>query len=191
MELTDLEQSKAGVGQGCCLTVWMLYEDSETGLRARRSLNVVGEQALSPECVRTRLWRIDLLKPAWLREQAAQEAAAADIIIISVHGNKGLSRELREWLCRWLECKQERAYALGLLLDACCANGSVPNPVAAYLQTISRAGGADLFQGFCDSSATEPGSFEENRAHNAFGSTLIRAEERVTAGRYAHWGINE
>jgi hypothetical protein len=106
----------------------------------------------------TRLWRLDLLGQPLLAEQAAIEAAAADVIILSLHGRKELRAEARDWLSRWLDHKEDRPYALAALLDSDPAPPGSDNPVVAYLKRVAKAAHADLFCGFCNAPVPAPGS---------------------------------
>ena len=119
-------------------------------MRAKRSVAALhGQEDLDAD-VETRLWRLDLLSTAWLREQAATEAAAADVIIVSLHGGDELPAEIREWLNLWLERKADRPYALGVLLDADPVLEDQAQSVADHLETVANASGADLLWGFCE-----------------------------------------
>src|ERR1035441_3122721 len=68
------------------LAVLLLYEDLSTALRAKHSLDLLPLQLGGDAALGTRLWRLDLLGKSMLAEQAAIEGAAADVIILSLHG---------------------------------------------------------------------------------------------------------
>jgi hypothetical protein len=148
------EAVQAGVGQGGVpvrseLNVLLLYEDMGTALRAKQALDLLSDRLGATAGFCARLWRLDLLGEPLLAEQAAIEAAAADVIVLSVHGRNGLRAEARGWLTRWLAHKAVRPYALAALLDPEPAQpGSVP-PVLAYLKRIAEVAHADLFYGSC------------------------------------------
>src|SRR5215472_3328939 len=98
MKRNDHEVRYAELGTAPELKVLLLYEDAETGLRAKRSVAALYGQGDLDAGVETRLWRLDLLSTAWLREQAAAEAVDADVIIVSLHGDDELPEAMREWL---------------------------------------------------------------------------------------------
>jgi hypothetical protein len=129
------------------LEVLLLYEDLSTALRARHSLDRLPGQLGGETGLNTRMWRLDLLRQPLLAEQAAIEAAAADVIILSLHGRTALRAEARNWLTRWLDRKEDRPYALAALLDAETATPHGRNPVVAYLKRVATTAGADLFCG--------------------------------------------
>src|SRR5664280_196467 len=87
------------------LAVLLLYEDLRTALRAKHSLDLLPLQLGGDAALGTRLWRLDLLGKSLLAEQAAIEAAAADVIILSLHGGSELLPAARDWLNRWLDHK--------------------------------------------------------------------------------------
>ena len=131
------------------LDVLLLYEDLGTALRAKHSLDLLPTPFITEAGLRTRLWRLDLLGEPLLAEQAAIEAAAADIIILSLHGRSELRAEARDWLSRWLDHKEDRPYALAALLDPEPTQPGSDNPVVAYLKQFAEAAQADLFCGSC------------------------------------------
>jgi hypothetical protein len=131
------------------LDVLMLYEDFGTALRAKHSLDLLPVSFITESGMRTNLWRLDLLREALLRDQAAREAAAADLIILSLHGHDRLQADAWEWLSRWLSYKEDRPYALAVLLDPGTANAGPDHPVVAQVKQIAAVAGADLFYSFC------------------------------------------
>ena len=137
------------------LNVLILYEDFGTGLRAKRSLDLLPKRLAANATLSTKLWRIELLADPLFGEQAALEAAAADVIILSVHGRRGLPDPVRKWLNGWLVHKEPRPYALGVLLDSMEASQGNENPVVASMQRVAADAGADLFYGFAEASDCE------------------------------------
>jgi hypothetical protein len=140
------------------LDVLLLYEDLGTALRAKHSLDLLPGQLSTEAGWGTRLWRLDLLGEPLLAEQAAIEAAAADVIVLSLHGRTALRAEARDWLSRWLHHKEDRPYALAALLDPEPALPGSDNPVVDYLKRVAEAAHADLFCGFSDAPVATPGS---------------------------------
>jgi hypothetical protein len=173
------------------LDVLILYEDYGTGLRAKHSLDFLPAQLPAHAKWSTKLWRSELLSDPVLSEQAAMEAAAADVIILSVHGQSALPEEVRAWLNRWLNQKARRPYALGVLLDAGDVSQGSENPVVAYLQQVALVAGVDLFYGFSEAPLREldPAMAEINeRAH--YSSAVIE-DMLKRAQPHQRWGINE
>ncbi len=137
------------------LNVMILYEDFGTGLRAKRSLDLLPEQLRANAKLSTKLWRIELLADPLLSEQAAMEAGAADVIILSVHGQRSLSAEVQAWLSSWLRHRRREACALGVLLDSRQDSTGSEKPIVSYLQQVANVAGADLFYSFSDAPGTD------------------------------------
>jgi len=155
------------------LNVIILYEDFGTGLRAKRSLDLLPKRLAAKTPLSTKLWRIELLADPLLAEQAALEAAAADVIILSVHGRRGLPDEVRKWLSGWLAHKEPRPYALGVLLDSREMSQGSENPVVASMQRVAADAGADLFYGFAEASGSELDATMEDINHRAHSSSTV------------------
>jgi hypothetical protein len=60
-----------------------------------------------------------------------------------------LPANAREWLNCWLDYKENRPYALAVLLDPGSANAGPDHPVVAHVKQIAAAAAADLFYSFC------------------------------------------
>jgi hypothetical protein len=168
---------------GCAewnVNILMVYEDSETGLRAKRSLLGLQALGLAASSMRTRLWRRELLSAELLRQQAAREAVASDVIIISLHGDQPVPQEVAQWLDCWLERKAERPYALGVLLDKASTSPAGSHPLVAHFRKVAERGRAEFLEGFCETAPMENISLWEASQ----GSTS-------TPKAYRCWGINE
>jgi len=161
------------------LNVLLLYEDFGTALRAKHSLDLLPVSFITEAGMRTNLWRLDLLSEPLFKERAAIEAAAADLIVLSVHGRCKLRIEAREWLNRWLDHKEARPYALAVLLDPETVNSGPDNPVVEYLKGIAEAASADLFYSFCQVPMPEPGSGQGEAA----GTRRARGSSAVLEGK--------
>ncbi len=173
------------------LDVMILYEDFGTGLRAKRSLDLLPGQLRANAKLSTKLWRIQLLADPLLSEQAAMEAAAADVIILSVHGQSALPAEVEAWLSCWLRYKQQRSYALGVLLDSREVSQGSDNPVVGHMQQVAATAGADLFYGFAESPVSDlDPAMEEINVRARRSSTVLEDMLKRTAP-HRFWGINE
>ena len=173
------------------LDVLILYEDFATGLRAKRSLDFLPDHLTADAKVSAKLWRIELLSDPLLGEQAAVEAAAADVIIVSVHGRSALPAEVRAWLKRWLCHKERRPYALGVLLDSGEASQGGENPVVGYMQQVAATAGADVFYGFSEALGSELDSAVEEINQRAHRSSTVLEDMLKRADPHQWWGINE
>ena len=66
--------------------VVIAYEDFETGKRAKKTYDFLVENLGHDARFSNQMWKFDVLTIPKLREMAAKDATAADIIIISCHG---------------------------------------------------------------------------------------------------------
>ena len=173
------------------LEVLILYEDFGTGLRAKRSLDLLPPQFPANPKLSTRLWRIELLADPLLCEQAALEAAAADVILLSVHGQSALPTGAQAWLNCWLGHKERRPYALGVLLDAGKVSQGSQNPVIGYMQQMAAKARVDLFYGFSDAPLSELDSALAEINERAHHSSTVLEDMLKRADPHRWWGINE
>src|SRR5262245_55640467 len=80
------------------LRVQILYEDLEAGLRAKQTVDCLEEQLGSTANFWLSLWRFDLLSEPALREEVANEAMRADLLLLSAHGKHGLPEDVSTWI---------------------------------------------------------------------------------------------
>jgi hypothetical protein len=123
--------------------VVIAYEDFETGKIARRTYDYLA-QHLGGECQFTNeMWKFDILDIPRLRELAARDAKAADIIIISCHGVSPLSETVKEWIETWLD-DDVRAIALVALFDSPDASPETKR-IRDYLAQVATRGHIEFF----------------------------------------------
>src|SRR5262245_18091080 len=101
--ITDDSRAKMGVA--------IIYEDFATGLRAKEWLDRLCSQVGQEMEFELKLWRFDLLPAPSFQEDAASDAAAADMIILSGHRNDDLPASVRAWMNRWLSLKGDHSTA--------------------------------------------------------------------------------
>jgi len=81
-------------------------------------------------------WRLSELRLPQLRSIAADEAAQASLVIVSVHHAESLPVEMKGWIELWLRSKHPHPIALLALFDPAYQGNS--NAIAAYLNDIAR-----------------------------------------------------
>jgi hypothetical protein len=166
------------------MNVVIAYEDLETGKRAIKTYEYMVEQ-LGNECLfSNQMWKFDVLSVPKLKDIAAKDAAAADLIIVSAHEGKPLPAQVKAWMETWLSYKSQASALVGLF-----GNESVNNPVRNYLAEVARRAKIEFF--------CQPGLWPgmgRNTATNAWEwddksyAFLNRAPD---APAVSHWGINE
>lgn len=124
--------------------VLVVHEDSSTGLRAREALNNVANQIGIKICFLINLCRFGMLEDAEVAESILQKAKRADILFLSLHGDRALPATVRIWLLRWLETRDFKPCALVVSLDS-SARGPQPNATWNFLRVITAPLEVDLF----------------------------------------------
>ena len=113
-------------------------EDSATEARVDEFCRGLAKQ-LGESCeLNQQIWLLSELRMAQLRAIAATEAAAADLVIISVHHAEGLPNELQAWIDLWLPQKRKQRALLLALFDP--VYSGVSATLRASLEEVARKG---------------------------------------------------
>lgn len=92
------------------------YEDVKANRRAKRACQQIA-QAVRPDCVwSTAWWNFTMLQVRSIRDIAAQEAAVADLMVLTAHDDVEYPRCVMEWAQVALERSSSRPKALLVLL---------------------------------------------------------------------------
>jgi hypothetical protein len=91
----------------------------------------------TPE-INKELWLLTELRTTQLRAIAAQEAAAADLVIVSVHHGEALPKEVKSWIDLWLKQRGKRPGVLLALFDPPYLGTS--SSIQACLQEVAQRG---------------------------------------------------
>lgn len=174
------------------LEVLVVYEDLATGKRAKAMLDGLSKRFGLSLGLTTKLWRFDHLQVPWLQEQAAVEAAGADVIILSVHRKTEMSEMEREWMNRWLDHKEDRPYMFCVLLGSESGGAATDNPLLAEMKGFATAAGVDFFSdaGETPFAATD-GSFENlheraNRISSVLDGILSQDVNKLSHASWRH-----
>ena len=169
------------------LNVVIAYEDLETGKRAMKTYDYLVEH-LGDQCLfANQMWKFDVLSVSKLREIAAKDAAAADIIMIAAHEGNQLPREVKAWIEQWLSYKTHASALVGLF-----GTESVDNPVRDYLAGVAKRANIEFF--------CQPGLWPGRTGRqNSIDLALSRNEKTLSVlanvikeePTISHWGINE
>ncbi len=165
--------------------VVIAYEDFETGKHGKKTYDFLVEN-LEEECrFNNQMWKFDVLSVPKLRDIAAKEAAAADIIMVSGHGKFDLPKEVKAWLELWISQKR-RTIALVGLFDR---EDYTDNPARSYLAGVAQRAHIDFF--------SQPGLWpkEEDAAFESWEQNSKSLSALVGLTQHdrdvSHWGINE
>lgn len=135
-----LTKSSAGLLTPACQVV-VAYEDLETARHAQKSYEPILQHLEEPEEPSYSLWKFNLLQNAKLRTLAAMEAGAANVIIVSTHGDQELPAEVTDWLEQCLSHRRGRPGHLVALFDRMYENFAERSSICHFLrQAAGRAG---------------------------------------------------
>jgi len=171
----------------------LMYEDLSTGLRARRLLDGVVTSLNLEVDFQANLWRFDLLGEPALLELAADEAAKADIVFVSAHGQHDLPAAIHLWFKQWLARKGSEPCALAVVLDPSTNDAPARNRMLEALGAVGGPAGVEVF--------VHAGVAPESHWESAVQDIHWRAETRTAVleemlhraelSSYREWGINE
>ncbi len=171
----------------------VLYEDFSTGLRARQTFEEVARQAGCELDFELALWRFDLLLEPKLFKQAAHEAEAAEVVLLSGHGRREWPDAVKRWLLKWLATRGSEPSALAVSLDSNARD--IPATVEALNVLRDAVGlhGVDVFLHLGETpSMPQEFSFKEiQRRAETTMSLVSESERRFGDQSYQHWGLNE
>ncbi len=174
--------------------VLIVYEDFETGKHAKKTYDFLVEH-LGRDCLFShQMWKFDVLSLPKLRDMAVKDAAAADIIIISSHGDE-LPAHVKTWIESWLQ-EPGNPLALVALFDRPQENASEARTVRAYLAGVARQGKMEFFAQPEDlpGSKLQPETVKSERKPKVSQkalSALAGAVQQERSYSYSHWGLNE
>ena len=120
--------------------VVILYENLETGKHARRTYDYLVE-SLNGVCeFQVQLWKFNLLNDSHLRLLATQDAAEAEIVMVSAQGEIELPLEVQTWFDLWLGARDHPIALVGLF-----SHPERAAPVRDYLEAVARNKGVEFF----------------------------------------------
>jgi hypothetical protein len=120
------------------IAISAVHEDSATGARADEFCQGL-IRCLGRNCEFSKeMWLLTELRTAQLRAIAAREAAAADLIIISVHHAEALPDEVTSWIELWLKQRSNRSAVLLGLFDPLYLGTS--SSIQACLRGVAQRG---------------------------------------------------
>ncbi|HOX57051.1 MAG TPA: hypothetical protein P5205_00295 [Candidatus Paceibacterota bacterium] len=115
-----------------------VHEDSATGARAEDFCTTL-IRCLGRDCPVTKeMWLLTELRTTQLRAIAAKDAAAADLVIVSVHHAETLPAEVKKWIDLWLKQRSKRPAVLLALFDPLYLGTS--SSIQAYLRDVAKRG---------------------------------------------------
>jgi hypothetical protein len=169
------------------LNVMIVYENLEAGKSAMNIYDYMVKHLVDQCLFANQMWKFDVLALPKLRDIAAKDAAAADIIIVSAHGENPLPSEVKAWIEQWLKYKTRASALVGLF-----GTESVENPVREYLAAVAKRAEIEFFcqpglwPGMTDKHDRTTLAWEQNEKTFSLLSDAMQEELRIS-----RWGINE
>ena len=123
----------------------ILYQDLPAGKRAMEVLqNLVGQ--IGCACFfRYRLFSFGALQLPQMHDDAAEHAAKADLILISLGPDAEFPLGVKTWMESWIGKRKNRSCALIALMGQTQHSANEPTSPQAYLQEVARRGRMDFF----------------------------------------------
>ena len=135
-------------------------------------------------------WRYDFLKHPQLLAEAVEDAAHADVIIISAHADKGLPLAARDWIQKWAKRRLHQFSAVVALIGREEGSEADSGETEAYLRKLATDLNMDFFaKPF--TYARQGSTWKEGEGESQAGGSAIPAEYSDDAPDVQSWGINE
>jgi hypothetical protein len=162
--LFPFSQSSTELDITSTIQVVIAFEDLAAGKRGKQVYDYLTHRLTDFEFDHE-VWKFSALECPRLLESAARQAAAADIIMLAVHGHKQLPEQVKNWIEMWLG-QNGNPMALVVLFDRECEDSPEMSKTRQYLEEVARRGKMDLFMQ--PQKAAEPGS-QQSRFHFDLG----------------------
>jgi hypothetical protein len=173
------------------LNILTLFEDIPTGKRGKQVYDYLSNHLSADFRFNHQLWKLSVLGTPMVRELAAKDAAEADILIFSVHGDDELAPEVKSWLDVWIG-QRGTPIALVALFDPENKHSEPAIATRRYLQEVAHFGQMDFFtepEQEVTAEAAELASQQRFDFEDGFGG--VSAEEIGEWRTTPRWGIND
>jgi len=146
MKLVLKNPNEAPYVDGKDISVVITFDDSSTAGKASELLQLVGRK-LKGEDGRLfhQWWNTEVLAFNSLRELAAAEAAAADLIIICMHAGQELPEMVASWMKRLITLRKNRHGALIAVLDPDKKQPETSQSIVSQLKQVAASGQMNFF----------------------------------------------
>lgn len=125
--------------------VAIIYEDGPAGKRAKYFYHKMIRELVHECDFSLQLWNFQVLAISEIGNSAAQAAAQADFVILSMRGKAELATGTRNWIERWSRLIGDYAPALVVLLDHTETSGGKMTSTLRYLRNITDRKGISLY----------------------------------------------
>jgi len=174
--------------------VMLVYEDMSTGFRAFQCFEYL-DQMLNGRKTDTdlhwTLWKLGMFNIPEFYDQAVLAAVGAEVIVMSLHGDRNLESAVENWLTTWVNQRAEKECALGVLFDADKREMDSVKDTLLRLQQATKQSAVELFSGFMSSRVVEEDSRRQQSPRDISTSLLAFHNAPEEFNSYRHWGLNE
>ena len=167
------------------------YDDTATRSRAVQLHDHLAQQLTDDYDFQCSWWRLEHLHNPHLSEQAADAAADANMVILSVRGDRPLPPAFKAWLPRWLARKGSQKSALVVLMSTAGLPTEESRRLQSYLQQVARQARMDFFAHVYPLPKAEAGYTVEGLARRAEMVTPLLEDILDQPVSTPRWGINE
>ena len=167
------------------------YEDLETRNRALHLYDHLAQQLLDDYDFQCSWWKFNHLSNPTLRQQAADAAVEANMVILSIRAHDELPRPHKLWLEDWISRRHHRKAALVVMIAGTNSPERDAAPVLAYLQNAARLARMDFFpHAFELPPNPRQAPLAQMAARTPVAAPILQGllQERIPVSR---WGINE
>ena len=174
------------------LNIITFFEDVATGKRGKQVYDYLASHLGQEFEFNHQVWKLDVLSTPSLRDLAAKDAADADIVIVSVRGDREFSPEIKSWLDVWIG-QHGTPLALVALFHPEFKDSDTAQSLRHYLQQISTIGKMDFFsepEQQLGNGAIDLGIERRFDFDDAFHETIL-TEEKPNDTFFPRWGIND
>jgi hypothetical protein len=194
MQTTLFEQTPNGQNPEITRTLNIItfFEDVATGKRGKQVYDYLASHLGDEFEFNHQVWKLDVLATPSLRELAAKDTADADIVIVSVRGDREFAPEVKSWLDVWVG-NRGTPLALVALFDPEFKDSETAQSLRRYLENISRSAQMDFFaepeqqlgKGIMGLDTPPRFDFEDG-----FQETIL-TEDKQDDTFFPRWGIND
>jgi hypothetical protein len=125
------------------VNVVSVYEDYSTRARANEFCQGLARD-LGQDCeLHRQAWLVNLLRLPQLRSIAALDAAAGDVVIVSLHNAHNVPEDVRSWIDLWRHENGHRPKVLVALFDI--AYREETPAMQAWLEAVAKQGNMEFF----------------------------------------------
>ena len=121
------------------------YEDTDTRNRALHLYDTVAQQLLDDYDFQCSWWKFEHLANETLRQQAADAAVDANMVILSIRAREDLSPTHKLWIEDWISRRSPGKAALVVMIAGTTDPERDAAPAIAYLRNAARKGRMDFF----------------------------------------------